>query len=99
MSFPWEANMTTITVTRQHGCGSHQIAAHVREIPGYRFFDGPFLRQIASEVGSSREEAIDFPEEDYKVRTFLERLISFNPAEMLISPASAKEMNLDVPRF
>ncbi len=43
--------MTTITVTRQHGCDGHQIAVRVREILGYQFFDRPFLRQIASEVG------------------------------------------------
>ncbi|MHB8629441.1 MAG: cytidylate kinase-like family protein [Aggregatilineales bacterium] len=91
--------MPTITVTRHHGCGGHQIATRVRDILGYRFFDSPFLKQIASEVGLSREEAVDFSEEDYKVKTFLERLISFNPAEMRISPSSVKEMHLDVPRF
>jgi CMP/dCMP kinase len=91
--------MTTITVTRQHGCGGHEISARVCEILGYRFFDGPFLRQIASEVGLSRDEAIDFSDEDYKVKTFLERLISFNPAEMRISPSSVKTARLDVPRF
>jgi len=91
--------MTTITVTRDHGCNGHEIATRVGEILGYQFFDGPFLRQVASEVGLSREEAVDFTEEDHKVKTFLERLIAFNPAEMRISPSSAKELKLDVPRF
>jgi cytidylate kinase len=92
--------MTTITVTRDYGCGGHEIATRVGELLGYQFFDGPFLRQVASEVGLSREEAVDFTEDDYKVKTFLERLIAFNPAEMRISPSSTKEMqHMDVPRF
>src|SRR5262245_16935933 len=91
--------MTTITITRNYGCGGHQIATRVRDILGYQLFDGPFLKKIATEVGLSREEATDFSEEDYKVKTFLERLIAFNPAEMRISPASAKDMQIDVPRF
>jgi cytidylate kinase len=95
-----EADMTTITVTRDYGCGGHEIATRVRDILGYQFFDGPFLRQVATEVGLSRNEAVDFTEDDYKVKTFMERLISFNPAEMRISPTSTKEMqHLDVPRF
>ncbi len=91
--------MTTITVTRQHGCGGHQIAIRVSEILGFRFFDRSFLRQIASEVGLSRDEAVDFSDEDYKVKSFLERLIAFNPAEMRISPSSARDLRQDVPHF
>ncbi len=91
--------MTTITVTRQHGCGGHQIAARVGQLLDYRLFDSPFLKQIASEVGLLREEAVDYSEENYKVKTFLQRLISFNPAEMRISPSSARETQPDVPRF
>jgi CMP/dCMP kinase len=91
--------MTTITISRHYGSGGRKIAARVRELLDYRFFDSLFMTQIASQVALSRAEIVDFSEEDYKVKSFLERLLSFNPAEMVVSPSSAKSLNLDVPRF
>lgn len=91
--------MSTITISRVYGSGGRTIAARVRELLGYRFFDKAFLSQIASELGLSSAETVDLSDEEYKVKTFLERLMSFNPAEMVVSPSAAREVNLDVSRF
>jgi cytidylate kinase len=41
---------------------------------GYRYFDKRLMAQIASETGLSESEMVDFSEDDYKVRTFLDLL-------------------------
>jgi CMP/dCMP kinase len=91
--------MTTITISRHYGSGGRKVAARVRELLDHRFFDAAFMVQLASQVGLSRKEIVDFSEEDYKVKTFLERLMSFNPAEMVVSPGSGKATNRDISRF
>ncbi len=91
--------MTTITISRHYGSGGRKVAARVREILDYRFFDDIFMTQLASQVGLSRAEIADFSDEDYKVKSFLERLMSFNPAEMVVSPSSLRGSSPDVSRF
>src|SRR5947207_12478474 len=91
--------MTTITISRHYGSGGRKVAARVRELLDYRFFDAAFMAQVASQVGLSRAEIVDFSEEDYKVKNFLERLMSFNPAEMVVSPSSGKAISRDMSRF
>jgi len=81
--------MATITVSRHYGSGGRKVAARVRELLDYRFFDTLFMQQIATDVGLSQREMADFSEEDYKVRSFLDRLTSINPAEMVVNPNSA----------
>jgi cytidylate kinase len=66
--------MAVITISRQYGSGGDEIAARVREMLGYRLFDKRMMAQVASEMGLSEREIVDFSEEDYKVRGFLERL-------------------------
>jgi cytidylate kinase len=91
--------MTTITISRHYGSGGRKVAARVREILDYRFFDSAFLTQIASQVGLSKTEIADFSEEDYKVKNFLERLMAFNPADMVVSPSAGKSVGRDASRF
>src|SRR5437870_12484724 len=91
--------MTTITISRHYGSGGRKVAARVRAILGYRFFDGVLMAQLASQLHLTPQEISDFSEEDYKVKNFLERLLSFNPAEMAVSPSAAKAANVDVSRF
>lgn len=66
--------MAVITISRQYGSGGDKIAARVCEMLGYRFFDKRLMAQVASEVGLSEQEIVDFSEDNYKVRGFLERL-------------------------
>src|SRR3989337_1001608 len=66
--------MTTITISRQYGSGGDEIANRVCDILSYRRFDKRMLVQAAVQSGLSEQEVIDYSEEDYKVRGFLERL-------------------------
>ncbi len=68
--------MTTITISRQTGSGGNEIARRVCEISGYRAFDKHMLAQAAAQSGFSEQEVIDYSEENYKVRGFLERLFN-----------------------
>jgi hypothetical protein len=48
----------------------------VSEKLGYRYFDRAMLAQIFAESGLSESEIVDFSEDNYKVRSFLERLLA-----------------------
>ena len=66
--------MTVITISRQYGSGGDEVALRVCEMLEYRYFDKMLMRQVASEVGFSAGEIVDFSEDNYKVRSFLDRL-------------------------
>jgi cytidylate kinase len=68
--------MAVITFSRQYGSGGDEIAERVREMLGYRLFDKRLMAQVASEIGLSEAEIVDFSEQDYKARGFLERLFT-----------------------
>jgi cytidylate kinase len=68
--------MTIITISRQYGSGGDEIAARVCEILGYRYFDKNLMAEVATDVGLSPTEIVDFSEDNYHVRGFLERLWS-----------------------
>ncbi len=90
--------MATITISRQYGSGGRKVALRVRELLGYHYFDKSFITRFASEVGLLSGEAADFSEEDYRVKGFFQRVLSFNPAEIIVSPASARSMHLEPSR-
>ncbi len=66
--------MSAVTISRQYGSGGRKIAAHVAELLGYRFFDKRLMLEIALKVGLLQDDVIDFTEDDYVVRSFMERL-------------------------
>ena len=66
--------MAVITISRQVGSGSEQVASRVAELLGYRYFDKRLMIQVAAEVGLSENEVVDFSEEHYKAANFLSRL-------------------------
>jgi cytidylate kinase len=66
--------MAVITISRQYGSGGDEIAARVCEMLGYRYFDKNLMAQVAADVGLSPTEIVDFSEDNYQVRGFLERL-------------------------
>jgi cytidylate kinase len=68
--------MAVVTISRQYGSGGDEIATRVAEMLGYRLFDKGMMAQVASEVGLSEHEVVDFSETDYKARSFLNRLFS-----------------------
>ena len=68
--------MATITISREYGSGGDEIATRVSEKLGYRYFDRAMLAQIVAESGLSESEIVDFSEDNYKVRSFLDRLLA-----------------------
>jgi len=83
--------MTTITISRQLGSGGNEIANRVCELLDYQRFDKRMLARAASLAGLSDAEIIDFSEENYKVRKFLDRLFN-RPA---IQIQQENELSLD----
>ena len=69
--------MAIVTISRQVGSGSRQIATEVANLLGFRFFDKRLMIQVATEVGLSENEVVDFSEEHYKAGGFLERLFGY----------------------
>lgn len=77
--------MAVITISRQYGSGGDQIAAQVCEMLGYRYFDKRLMAQVAAEVGLSPDEIVDFSEDDYQVRGFLERLFGWGRGSRVVA--------------
>jgi len=77
--------MAVITISRQYGSGGDQIAARVCEMLGYRYFDKRLMAQVAAEVGLSPTEVVDFSEENYQVRSFLERLMGWRRGSRVVA--------------
>lgn len=78
--------MTVVTISRQNGTGSREIAAQVARLLGYRHFDKWSIIKVAAEMGLSESEVIDFSEDDYQVSGFLDRLLGRNPQSGLKIP-------------
>lgn len=66
--------MPVITISRQYGSGGKEIAMRICEILGYSYFDKTLMARVASEVGLSENEIVDFSEDNYKMRSLFERL-------------------------
>jgi cytidylate kinase len=71
--------MAVVTISRQFGSGGTEVARRVCELLEYRYLDKLLMGQVAAEVGLSGKELVDFSEEHFKVRNFLERLFLPGP--------------------
>ncbi len=67
--------MAVVTISRQHGSGGEEVAAQVCRMLGYHLFDKQQINQAAVAAGLSEQEVIDYSEENYKVKNFLDRLL------------------------
>ena len=67
--------MPVITISRQFGSGGDAIGKRVCEALGYSYFDKNLMAQVASEAGISESDIVDFSEDTYKMRGFLDRLL------------------------
>lgn len=67
--------MATITISRQYASGGEEIAARVAQILGYTIFDKTMMTEVATELGLTEHEIIDFRETDQRSLGFLERLL------------------------
>lgn len=66
--------MPVITISRQYGSGAIKIAQRLCEIMGYAYFDKRLMVQVAAEMDISEEDVVDFSEDTYRMRGFLDRL-------------------------
>jgi cytidylate kinase len=66
--------MAVITISRQFGSGGDEIADHICQSLGYRHFDKRLIARAAEEAGFSEQQGLDFSEENYKVKNFIDRL-------------------------
>jgi cytidylate kinase/peroxiredoxin len=75
---PSEAQATktysVITISRQLGSGGDEIAIKVSETLGYAYFDKNLMVDIAKSIGVSEEEILDFSEDTYKTRSFVDKV-------------------------
>ena len=67
--------MSVITISRQFGSYGDEIAKKVCDTLAYRYFDKTLMLQAAAAAGLSQDEIVDYSEENYKVRNFLDRLL------------------------
>jgi cytidylate kinase len=67
--------MAVITISREVGSGGDQIARRLCELLGYRHFDKTLMAQVAREQGVSDTEVVDFSEDNYRVRGFIDALL------------------------
>ena len=72
--------MAVITISRQFGSGGDEIANLLCQQSGCRLFDKFLLARAAAETGFSKEEIVDYSEDDHKVQTFLSRLFGSSRA-------------------
>jgi len=64
-----------ITISRQVGSGGDEIALNVSKILGYAYFDKSLMVSVAKSLGMSEEDIVDFSEDAYRVKGFVDRIL------------------------
>ncbi|HVN53864.1 MAG TPA: cytidylate kinase-like family protein [Anaerolineaceae bacterium] len=67
--------MSVITISRQYGSGGDEVADQLCQQLHYTRFDKRQIAQAALNAGLSDQEIVDYSEENYKVKTFLDILL------------------------
>lgn len=68
--------MAVITISREYGSGGDEIAQQICHHFKYQFFNKRMILKAALDAGISDQEVIDYSEENYRVRRFLDRLFT-----------------------
>ncbi len=71
--------MAVITFSRQLGSGGDEIAKCVCETLGYQYFDKRMLVAVASRGYRGAEQIRDYHEDNYKGRSFIDRVRGWRP--------------------
>lgn len=66
--------MSVVTISRQYGSGGDEIARRVSAALGYRLFNKQMVDEAARQSGISVSQVLDLSEDNYPVRTFLDKL-------------------------
>jgi cytidylate kinase len=64
-----------ITVSREVGSGGDEIARRVSDVLGYRLFSRTLMAEVAREQALSEAEIVDFSEDSYRARGFIDALL------------------------
>jgi len=67
--------MSTITISRQYASGGEEIAARAAQLLGYTIFDKTRMAEVATELGLTEHEIVDFKETDQRSLGFVDRLL------------------------
>jgi cytidylate kinase len=67
--------MAVITISREYGSRGDEIARRVCDLLHYSYFDKTLMDQVAREQGVSEAEAVDFSEDSYRLRGFVDALL------------------------
>ncbi len=81
--------MAVITISRQYGSGGEEIACAVCEKLGYRYFDKRLLDQMVSQESLTAQQSVDYHEDTYKMRSFLDKVRGYRPCPVPAQPAAA----------
>ncbi len=82
--------MAVITISRQYGSGGDDIAFRVCDVLGYRYFDKRLLSQMISQEHLTPQQIVDYHEDAYKVRSFLDKLRGYRPCPPSLRPMKDK---------
>ena len=83
--------MSVITISRQFGSGGDEIAAKVCSMLEYLYFDKQLMLQVAADMGLSEYEVVDFSEDTYKMRGFVDRVLSWRGPRVVAQVDTWKE--------
>lgn len=67
--------MAVVTISRQYGSGGDEIAQALCNALGYDLFDKRLMARVAPLSGLAESDVVDLSEDDYQVRSFLDRLL------------------------
>jgi len=67
--------MAVVTISRMFGSDGDEVAHRVCDLLGYRYCDKTLLAQVAQESGISEAEVVDFSEDRYRLRGFIDALL------------------------
>jgi cytidylate kinase len=73
--------MSVITISRQYSSGGDEIAHRVCALLQYRYFDRRLIAEVAAETSLATGGPIDFSEDQYRMRGFLDRLLDRKPQQ------------------
>ena len=83
--------MAVVTISGQFGSGGDEIAARVSDMLEYLYFDKQLMLQVAADMGLSEYEVVDFSEDTYKMRGFVDRVLSWRGPRMVAQVDTWKE--------
>jgi cytidylate kinase len=68
--------MAVITISRQYGSGGKEVAQHIYERLGYRYFDKELMIRLGEQLGLAPNQIVDLPEHRHQVHGLLERVFA-----------------------